>query len=251
MKKKIIMPMVIALCLVSSFLAGRVEVNASQWIKDSVGWWLKEEAGYPRSEWRFLGGKWYFFNGDGYMVTGWRQVGSIWYYMDSSGAMVSNRWIGDYYLGSSGAMATNTWIGNYYVGDDGKWVRDADSMFKEAKVADIVNQVRMEHGLSQLTVDRQLTEAANVRARELERLFAHTRPNGSDCFSVLDEMGIGYVSAGENIATGYINPESVMNGWINSPPHYLNIIGDFTHIGVGHFKGNDGRNHWVQLFTHK
>ena len=27
MKKKIIMPMVIALCLVSSFLAGRVEVN--------------------------------------------------------------------------------------------------------------------------------------------------------------------------------------------------------------------------------
>lgn len=85
-----------------------------------------------------------------------------------------------------------------------------------------------------------------VRAEELEELFEHTRPDGSSCFTALDQAGINYRAAGENIAMGYRSPEAVVEGWMNSPGHRANILnGDFTHIGVGYAPDWN----WAQLFV--
>ncbi len=125
----------------------------------------------------------------------------------------------------------------------------------ESKLADgvfaMVNDVRAAAGLSPLYHDPKLDEAADKRAAELEQRFSHTRPDGSSCFSVLDELKISCTSAGENIASGYIDAESVMEGWMNSEGHRNNIMGDYGRLAVGCHVGADGVVYWVQLFANE
>lgn len=68
------------------------------------------------------------------------------------------------------------------------------------------NGIRMANGLQPLSTFGALQSACDVRANELGTLFDHTRPNGTDCYSVLDEMGISYMSGAENIAAGRTDP---------------------------------------------
>lgn len=102
------------------------------------------------------------------------------------------------------------------------------------EVYEITNNYRSLVGVSSLTLDSSLVEAANIRAKELSDSFSHTRPNGSSCFTVLSELGISYGTAGENIAAGYSSSQSVMEGWRSSSGHYQNIISSkFKKIGIG------------------
>ena len=91
--------------------------------------------------------------------------------------------------------------------------------------------------------------AAAARAKELSQRYSHTRPNGSECFTILWHLGIDYGYAGENIAMGQRTPEIVMNDWMNSSGHRANILSEnFDYIGVG-YTMVDGHPYWVQLFT--
>ena len=88
-------------------------------------------------------------------------------------------------------------------------------------------------GLSALQTNDSISVAAQVRVKELSALFDHTRPDGTTCFTALDDAGIRYSTAGENIAAGYSTPEQVVNGWMNSEGHRANILNaGFTTIGV-------------------
>ena len=114
-----------------------------------------------------------------------------------------------------------------------------------AEVVRLVNIERANQGLSPLSTMSSLTAAAQTRASELASSFSHDRPNGTSCFTALDEAGVRYYTAGENIAAGYTTPAAVVEGWMNSPGHRANILnGDFTYIGVGYYTGNN----WVQMF---
>lgn len=118
------------------------------------------------------------------------------------------------------------------------------------EVLRLVNQERAASGLSPLELDEGLCKAAQVRAAEIVENFAHTRPDGSRCFTVLSQAGISYRQAGENIAAGYADAASVMRGWMNSPSHRENIMeGAYTHLGVGVAASASGRLYWVQIFT--
>ena len=117
--------------------------------------------------------------------------------------------------------------------------------YKQA-VFDLVNIERAKAGLSPLEyyTDGQL--AADIRTNEITQKFAHERPNGTLCFTVFQEQGISYYSAGENIAWGYHTPEAVMCGWMNSEGHKANILNSsYTHLIVGY---DANTNSWVQLF---
>ena len=122
------------------------------------------------------------------------------------------------------------------------------SINREEEVVRLVNKERTKAGLKALTTDATLQKAAAKRAQELTSLFSHSRPDGTRCFTVLDQYHISYMAAGENIAMGQTTPQEVMNGWMNSEGHRANILsGNFTKIGVGVYKYK-GRLHWVQLF---
>lgn len=117
------------------------------------------------------------------------------------------------------------------------------------QVAIIVNRERAALGLSPLKFSDKLSEVANLRARETETAFSHTRPNETSCFTAIDEAGIYYYYAGENIAYGQKTPQAVMTAWMNSTGHRENILSTYPeYLGVGVTYTN-GRYYWVQLFA--
>ncbi len=119
------------------------------------------------------------------------------------------------------------------------------------QVLDLVNAERAKVGLNALTYDSQLELAANTRAVEIRTSFSHTRPNGTSCFTTLDEIGYRYGYAGENIAYGQSTPEEVVNAWMNSQGHRENILNaNYTHLGVGVYE-NGATIYWAQMFASK
>lgn len=122
----------------------------------------------------------------------------------------------------------------------------------KAQVVAIMNQERANAGVGGISQNASLDAVAQIRAQEIAQSFSHTRPNGTSCFTVLDEGGIAYMTAGENIAAGYGDPASVMSGWMNSPGHRANILnGSFGQVGIGYYTDpNSGYGtYWVQIFT--
>lgn len=118
----------------------------------------------------------------------------------------------------------------------------------EQKVLNLVNKERRSQGLSALSLSAEAQQAARVRAKEIVSSFSHTRPNGTSCFTVLNEIGAKYTSAGENIAKGQKTPEQVVEAWMNSPSHRANILSSkYTKLGVGcYFNGSN--TYWAQMF---
>lgn len=149
---------------------------------------------------------------------------------------------GDGYVNAKDA----TTILKYAVGNHNVTQPVTDTAAKyEAEVVRLVNIEREKYGLEPLTMDGRLNEACDIRANEVAEVFSHTRPNGTSCFTVFEELNIGYGRAAENIAQGYQTPEAVVNGWMNSAGHRANILNpELAKIGVG-FRDYS----WVQLFT--
>ena len=112
-----------------------------------------------------------------------------------------------------------------------------------------VNAARTKNGLSALTLDANMNRAAAVRATELAQSFSHTRPNGSRGLTALNEAGVSYRTAGENIASGQQSAQAVVSAWMNSSGHRANILSSlFGRMGVG--QATIGRRtYWVQLFA--
>ena len=130
-------------------------------------------------------------------------------------------------------------------------VKDLSKLSQEEAVAELVNTERKAAGKSALTLDSKLCEAAEIRAKELSKYFSHDRPDGSSCFTVLEDLGISYMAVGENIAAGQRSADEVMKSWMNSQGHKNNILsGNFRKIGVGFYKSDSGYGYyWVQIFS--
>ncbi|WP_298349959.1 CAP domain-containing protein [uncultured Dokdonia sp.] len=52
----------------------------------------------------------------------------------------------------------------------------------------------------------------------------------------------------ENVAYGYMDAESVVQGWLGSPSHKQALEGDYTHTGIGIVKNEMGVPYYTQLF---
>jgi len=119
-----------------------------------------------------------------------------------------------------------------------------------AKLLTLVNNERVKNGIMPLTYDETLELCAYVRSVEIKSLFSHTRPNGTRCFTVLDEYGYDYSTAGENIAYGQDSAEEVFEAWMNSEGHRENILSpSFTRIGMSCH--DSGTLYWAQMFASK
>ena len=117
-----------------------------------------------------------------------------------------------------------------------------------ADVFDLVNQTRADRGIAPVTRNATLSTLAMQRAAEIALYYSHTRPDGTDCFTILDGAYSGWYNCGENIAINQRSAEEVMEDWMNSQGHRENILSaDFTQIGIGCFY-SDGVFTWVQLF---
>ncbi|MBQ3027874.1 MAG: CAP domain-containing protein [Lachnospiraceae bacterium] len=119
------------------------------------------------------------------------------------------------------------------------------------RITELVNEHRAAAGLAPVTYSAKLSEAAQVRAVEIEKSFSHTRPDGRYFSSVFAEHGISYRYSGENIAWGQKSPEEVVTAWMNSAGHRANILNaKFTQLGVGYRQNARGVNYFTQLFIY-
>ena len=117
------------------------------------------------------------------------------------------------------------------------------------EVLRLTNKERMAGGLSPLATSVPHQAAADVRASELVTHYAsdHSRPDGSACYTALDEQGISYWSAAENIAKGQLSAQSVVTAWMNSSGHRANILnGNYVMMGAGYAAAGPC---WAQDFT--
>lgn len=121
----------------------------------------------------------------------------------------------------------------------------------ENKVAQLVNQERAKKGLPALKYNWEVARVARYKSADManKNYFSHTSPTYGSPFNMMENFGIRFSAAGENIAMGQRTPEEVMNSWMNSPGHRANILStSFTQIGVGYAKDKSGRIYWTQMF---
>lgn len=85
----------------------------SEWVKNSIGWWLRRTDGsFPVNQWELVNGAWYYFDGKGYMKTGWLELGGRWYFLNANGVMITGWILSDgvwYYTNESGVLQTG-WV---------------------------------------------------------------------------------------------------------------------------------------------
>ena len=126
-------------------------------------------------------------------------------------------------------------------------------------IVDRTNAIRREQGISALTVNAKLMQAAQVRADEMAAsgIYSHTRPDGRKSNTVTDSK-----YTGENIhsiSELYLEQqqktlsEAVVNLWSNSKAHADNMTSSrYGEIGVGLARGvnQNGLDCWycVQVF---
>ncbi len=114
----------------------------------------------------------------------------------------------------------------------------------------VVNAARAEAGLGPVVYDATLNTLAYQRAVEIAANWGHNRPDGSICFSILDQNGVDYRTCGENIAAGQETATDVVNSWLNSEGHRVNILnGAFHKMGLAVYNGGEYGTYWVQIFT--
>ena len=82
--------------------------------------------------------------------------------------------------------------------------------------------------------------------------FSHTSPTYGSPFDMMKRFGINFKAAGENIASGQRNANEVMAAWMKSQGHRENILKpEFTHLGVGYYRGGSYGHMWTQMFISK
>lgn len=122
----------------------------------------------------------------------------------------------------------------------------------EQQVVSLVNQERAKAGLSPLQLDKDLSNVARYKSADMRdnQYFDHQSPTYGSPFQMMDQFGISYQYAGENIAAGQMSPQAVMDAWMNSPGHRQNIMNpNYTHIGVGYVSGGSYKHYWTQQFV--
>jgi uncharacterized protein YkwD len=103
----------------------------------------------------------------------------------------------------------------------------------------LINQQREARGLPGLRTSARLNGVAqrHTQAMVASGVFSH----GADFALRFTDGGYNWRAAGENIATGYATPESVVSAWMASTDHCRNILAPmFRNVGTGVAAGSVG-----------
>lgn len=114
-----------------------------------------------------------------------------------------------------------------------------------------VNTERAKAGVGLLAFDEALAEVARAHSADMfERgYFSHFTPERLSPFDRMDDYGIEYSFAGENLALAP-STDLAMQGLMNSPGHRKNILSpNFNKIGIGVIDGGIYGKMYSQEFT--
>lgn len=102
-----------------------------------------------------------------------------------------------------------------------------------------VNAVRLTQGLPPVSMDENLTRAAQRHAEEIAARgeLSHASIDGARVGERLDRVGYPYLLAMENLASGTLDAEDTLERWLDSPGHRLNLLSPAVRqAGVGYIE---------------
>ena len=163
-----------------------------------------------------------------------------------------------YQVGLDEIIAANPQFENpdlIYPGDIVKVpLKDQQEASLEQEILALVNAERAKQNLSALTINWELSRVAKLKCEDMRdnNYFSHDSPTYGSPFDMINQFGISYTTAGENIAAGQATAEAVMESWMNSEGHRENILSsEYSELGVGYAEGGTQRTYWVQQFIGK
>ena len=107
----------------------------------------------------------------------------------------------------------------------------------------LCNEMRRKEGLPALSWSDSLANCAVVRAEESSLLWSHTRPDGSDWWTVNSSIMFG-----ENLGKGYDTSSQIVDAWMNSQSHKENVMDpELKTCGIAIYEQN-GVYYWAQEF---
>jgi uncharacterized protein YkwD len=123
----------------------------------------------------------------------------------------------------------------------------------EERVFVLINAQRQHQGLPALVYNAQLDRMAKIQAANMARLhhLAHTLPE-SQLPTLSDRaafVGYPFGRLAENVAEGYPNAETVVQGWMNSSGHRHNVLDTgVVETGIGIARAPGGGLYFCQVF---
>jgi uncharacterized protein YkwD len=113
-----------------------------------------------------------------------------------------------------------------------------------------VNEFRRKKGLAALKPNSYISSVALGHSRDM---LTGKSPFGHDGFRnridlISGRLGRLHVAA-ENVASGPMGAQEVVDGWLHSPGHRRNIMGDFELTGIGVAEAANGMIYFTQIFV--
>jgi uncharacterized protein YkwD len=121
----------------------------------------------------------------------------------------------------------------------------------ELQMFDLVNATRVNHGLQVLSWDEHVMQTARKHSSDMavNNYFDHTNLQGESPFDRMEEDGITYTLAGENLAYGQFSSIFAHEGLMNSLGHRKNIIkSGFEYLGVGVAFNEENQPYYTQNY---
>ncbi len=121
----------------------------------------------------------------------------------------------------------------------------------EQQMFELVNRERQKAGVRPLVFDDRLRDAARAHSRDMfeKGYFSHVSPTTGSPFDRLRAAGIGFQTAGENLAYAP-SVDIAHDGLMNSPGHRANILNPaFGKIGIGAIRSSLRGTMFTQEFT--
>mmetsp|Transcript_22179 Transcript_22179/g.33860 ORF Transcript_22179/g.33860 Transcript_22179/m.33860 type:complete len:277 (+) Transcript_22179:246-1076(+) len=110
-----------------------------------------------------------------------------------------------------------------------------------------VNDVRAQHRLPPLDYDDKLEQAAIAHTRDMVRqdFMSHHGSDGGQVWDRVTRTGFPWSAVAENLASGQRDIPQVMDSWMKSPGHRVNILDpQHTHFGMCEMSYT-----WTQVFA--
>ena len=116
----------------------------------------------------------------------------------------------------------------------------------EREILKLSNLVRKKHGLGKLELDTRLVATARDHCMDMQKhnFFAHESPVEGKATPFDRAALFGTTANAENLAAGNVTPAEVVQGWLDSPGHRVNLLQpDMKRTGVGRVGG-----YWTALY---
>lgn len=104
------------------------------------------------------------------------------------------------------------------------------------------NEERKKLGLTELILNPNLNVSAQEKANDMaaRNYWGHNTPEGNPPWGFMSRAGYYYSKAAENLACGYADAQAIVNGWMRSPTHRVNIVDPkFINVGFGIVRANN------------